>query len=61
MKSSRHDRFAGRLDRLAGRILRFLGRLTGRRSLVLKGKAASARGALRTGRARAKHQLRVRG
>jgi uncharacterized protein YjbJ (UPF0337 family) len=58
MRSSSHDRRAGRLDKLAGRILRFFGKLFHRRSWVLKGKAAGVRGTLRATKARAKHQLR---
>jgi uncharacterized protein YjbJ (UPF0337 family) len=48
MRSARQDRMRGRIDKIAGRVLAWFGRLTGKRSTVMKGKAARGRG---TGRA----------
>jgi uncharacterized protein YjbJ (UPF0337 family) len=58
VRSSRHDRAAGRADTIAGRILEAWGTLTGRRGAGAKGKAARARGAGRSGKGRAKRGLR---
>jgi uncharacterized protein YjbJ (UPF0337 family) len=44
MRSSRHDRAAGKADTVAGRILEIVGRLTGKSATKGKGKAARARG-----------------
>jgi uncharacterized protein YjbJ (UPF0337 family) len=44
MRSSRHDRAAGKADTIGGRILEAFGKLTGNRSAGAKGKAARARG-----------------
>jgi uncharacterized protein YjbJ (UPF0337 family) len=47
-KSSKRDRTEGLIDRVAGRVLEAIGALTGRRSHQAKGKAARARGRMRT-------------
>src|SRR4051794_27124764 len=54
LRSSRHDRAAGRADTLAGRGLEAWARLTGGPAAGAKGKAARARGAGRKGKGRAK-------
>jgi uncharacterized protein YjbJ (UPF0337 family) len=58
MRSSRHDRAAGKADTIGGRILEFFGNLTGDRSSQAKGKAARARGKGRTTKGRAKRWAR---
>jgi uncharacterized protein YjbJ (UPF0337 family) len=54
MRSSRHERAAGKADTVGGRLLEALGRLTGTRSTAAKGKAARARGKGRSAKGRAK-------
>jgi uncharacterized protein YjbJ (UPF0337 family) len=58
MRSSRHDRAAGKADTIGGRILEAIGRLTGSRSTGAQGKAARARGAGRSAKGRAKRRAR---
>lgn len=57
-KSAERDRAEGTLDRIAGRVLEAIGALTGRRSQKAKGKAARARGRLRTERGNVKRGAR---
>jgi uncharacterized protein YjbJ (UPF0337 family) len=54
MRSSRHDRAAGKADTIGGRILEAIGKLTGNRSTSAKGKAARARGRGRSAKGNAK-------
>ena len=54
MRSSRHDRAAGKADTIGGRILEAIGKLTGNRSTGAKGKAARARGRGRSAKGAAK-------
>jgi uncharacterized protein YjbJ (UPF0337 family) len=58
VRSSRHDRAAGKADTIAGRLLEAWGRLTGRRSATAKGKAARGRGAGRSAKGRVKRGRR---
>jgi uncharacterized protein YjbJ (UPF0337 family) len=58
VRSSRHDRAAGKADTIAGRILEAWGRLTGQRGASAKGKAARTRGAGRKAKGQAKRGRR---
>jgi uncharacterized protein YjbJ (UPF0337 family) len=54
MRSSRHDRGAGRADTIGGRVLEAIGKLTGDRKSTAKGKAARGRVRGRSTKGRAK-------
>jgi uncharacterized protein YjbJ (UPF0337 family) len=54
VRSAREDRIRGRIDKILGRVLKAFGTLTGHRSTRLKGRAARARGAGRSAKARLK-------
>jgi uncharacterized protein YjbJ (UPF0337 family) len=58
IRSSRHDKAAGKADTIAGRILEAFGRLTGNRSSSAKGKAARGRGWARSRKGEAKRRGR---
>ena len=53
-KSGRRDKAEGAIDKVAGRVLEAFSKLTGKRSAGAKGKAARARGAMRSTKGRAK-------
>jgi uncharacterized protein YjbJ (UPF0337 family) len=58
VRSAREDRIRGRIDKIAGRVLEAIGRLTGKRSTVVKGKAARGRGMGRMAKGRLKRLAR---
>jgi uncharacterized protein YjbJ (UPF0337 family) len=47
------------MDKIAGRVLEWFGRLTGRRSTMMKGKAARGRGTWRSAKSRLKHMPHI--
>jgi uncharacterized protein YjbJ (UPF0337 family) len=47
------------MDKIAGRVLEWFGRLTGRRSTMMKGKAARGRGGWRSAKSRLKHMPHI--
>ena len=57
-KSSKRDKTEGFIDRVAGRVLEVVGALTGRSSQKAKGKAARARGTMRSRRGAVKKAAR---
>ena len=57
-KSAERDKAEGALDRIAGKILEAVSALTRRRSHKAKGKAARARGRVRTERGNVKRGAR---
>ena len=56
MRSAREDTVRGGIDKIAGRVLETFGKLTGNRSAAAKGKAARARGAVRSNKGRVKRR-----
>jgi uncharacterized protein YjbJ (UPF0337 family) len=57
-KSAKRDQTEGFIDRVAGRILEMWASITGKKSTKAKGKAARARGHVRTKRGQAKRAAR---
>jgi uncharacterized protein YjbJ (UPF0337 family) len=57
-KSAKRDKTEGFIDRVAGRVLEWWSTVTGRKTTKAKGKAARARGSVRTKRGQAKKAAR---